>query len=123
MPIQRLPGPPDAVPLSAGNRTVCEVSELPYYHDGMSQADPLAFHRSATSLGRHGQTALAHFVALPVACKGYILGGKSDVPTRETARQVAAAGIPVVTVPGSGHAFCGEDPDGLALALAQLLDR
>jgi pimeloyl-ACP methyl ester carboxylesterase len=100
-----------------------EATELPYYRDGVSQADPLAFHRSATSLGRHGQTALAHFVALPVARKGYVLGGKSDAPTRETARQVAAAGIPVVTVPGSGHAFCGEDPDGLARALAQLLER
>ena len=100
-----------------------EATALPYYRDGVSQADPLAFHRSATSLGHHGQTALAHFVALPITRKGYALGGKSDAITRETARQVAAAGIPVVTVPGSGHAFCGEDPDGLALALAQLLER
>jgi pimeloyl-ACP methyl ester carboxylesterase len=100
-----------------------EAWELPYYRDGNRQADPLAFHRSATSLVHHGQTALARFVALRVARKGYVLGGKSDAPTRETARQVAAAGIPVVTVPGSGHAFCDEDPEGLAQALAQLLER
>jgi pimeloyl-ACP methyl ester carboxylesterase len=100
-----------------------DATELPYYRDGVSQAAPLAFHRSATSLGRHGQTALAHFVALPVSRKGYVLGGKSDAITQETARQVAAARIPVVTVPGSGHAFCGEDPEGLAQALAQLLER
>ncbi|WP_233166267.1 alpha/beta fold hydrolase [Archangium sp. Cb G35] len=91
------------------------------YREGLRQADPLAFHRSSVSLVHHGANMLARFVALPLERKGYILGGRSDEATHETARQVAAAGIPVVTVPGSGHGFSEEDPEGFGRAILQFL--
>lgn len=91
------------------------------YKKNLRQADPLAFHRSAVSLVHHGANMLARFVALPLERKGYILGGRSDAATHETARQVATAGIPVVTVPDSGHAFSEDDPEGFGRAILQLL--
>lgn len=91
------------------------------YLETLRQADPLAFHRSAVSLVHHGANMLARFAALPLERKGYILGGRSDEATHETARQVAAAGIRVVTVPDSGHGFSEDDPEGFARAIRQFL--
>ena len=92
-----------------------------WYREALRQADPLAFHRSAVSLVHHGAKMLARFAALPLERKGYILGGRSDAATHETARQVAASGISVVTVPDSGHSFSEEDPEGFGRALLQLV--
>lgn len=92
----------------------------PHYQENMRLASPLAFHRSAVSLRRHGSTMLERLVNLPVE-RGYILGARSDEPTQETARLTAAAGVPVVAVPGSGHGFSEDDPAGFALAIAQLV--
>ncbi|MFP2927109.1 alpha/beta fold hydrolase [Pyxidicoccus sp. 3LG] len=92
------------------------------YRESLRMADPVAFHRSATSLVRVGQQGLIpRLAALPVPVKGYILGGLSDETTRETARQTAAAGIPVVTVEGAGHGFSEDNPEGLGRAIAGLL--
>jgi pimeloyl-ACP methyl ester carboxylesterase len=91
------------------------------YQEALRQADPLAFHRSSVSLVHHGAGMLARFAALPLERKGYILGGRSDAATHETARQVAAAGIPVVTVPDSGHGFSEDDPEGFGRAILQFL--
>ncbi|MFY0568386.1 alpha/beta fold hydrolase [Archangium lansingense] len=96
-------------------------SSSAWYQENLRQADPLAFHRSAVSLVHHGANMLARFVALPLERKGYILGGRSDADTHETARQVAASGIPVVTVPGSGHGFSEDDPEGFGRAILQFL--
>ncbi|WNG50211.1 alpha/beta hydrolase [Archangium minus] len=90
------------------------------YRESLRQADPLAFHRSAVSLVHHGANMLARFVALPLERKGYILGARSDADTHETARRVAASGIPVATVKDSGHGFSEDDPEGLARAILQL---
>ncbi len=92
-----------------------------WYQEDLRLADPLAFHRSAVSLVHHGASMLARFVALPLARKGYILGARSDAATHETARQVAASGIPVVTVRDSGHAFSEDDPEGFGRAILQFL--
>jgi pimeloyl-ACP methyl ester carboxylesterase len=96
-------------------------SSSAWYREALRQADPLAFHRSAVSLVHHGAGMLARFAALPLQRKGYILGARSDAATHETARQVAASGIPVVTVPGSGHSFSEDDPEGLGRAILQLI--
>ncbi len=96
-------------------------AETPYYRAGMNLTDPIAFHRSAVSLVRHSQHLLPRFAALDVKRKGFIVGGKSGETARETAQLVATAGVPVVTLPSSGHAFCDEDPSGFALAVSQLL--
>jgi pimeloyl-ACP methyl ester carboxylesterase len=92
-----------------------------WYQEALRQADPLAFHRSAVSLVHHGADMLARFTALPLERKGYILGGRSDAATHETARRVADAGIRVVTVPDSGHAFSEDDPEGFGRAILQWL--
>ncbi|PTL83950.1 alpha/beta fold hydrolase [Vitiosangium sp. GDMCC 1.1324] len=92
-----------------------------WYQENLRQADPLAFHRSAVSLVHHGANMLARFAALPLERKGYVLGGRSDSDTHETARRVAAAGIPVVTVKDSGHAFSEDDPEGFGRAILQLI--
>ncbi len=97
------------------------ASDMAYYRTGMEQADPVAFHRAATSLIALGPTTLARFTALKAPRKGYILGGKSDARTQETSRLAAQAGARVETVPGAGHAFCEEDPAGFAEAIAALL--
>jgi pimeloyl-ACP methyl ester carboxylesterase len=91
-----------------------------HYHDDMRLADPVAFHRSAVSLVHHGATALDRFTRLPMP-KGYILGARSEPATHETAALVKAAGIPVATVPGSGHGFSADNPAGFARAIAALL--
>lgn len=96
-------------------------SSSAWYRETLRLADPLAFHRSSVSLVHHGADMLARFVALPLERKGYILGGRSDAATHETARQVATAGIPVVTVPDSGHGFSEDDPEGFGRALLQFL--
>ncbi|NMO15026.1 alpha/beta fold hydrolase [Pyxidicoccus fallax] len=95
--------------------------DSPHYRETVRLADPLAFHRSATSLVRVGQGLIPRLAALPVPVKGYILGERSDANTHETARQVAAAGIPIVTVPASGHGFSEDNPEGFARAIAELL--
>jgi len=61
-------------------------------------------------------TLIRRLVAVPKT-----RGGRSDAATHETARQVAASGIPVVTVPGSGHSFSEDDPEGFGRALLQLV--
>jgi pimeloyl-ACP methyl ester carboxylesterase len=96
-------------------------SSSAWYQEDLRLADPLAFHRSAVSLVHHGAGMLARFVALPLERKGYVLGARSDAATHETARQVAAAGIPVATVPDSGHAFSEDDPEGFGRAILQFL--
>ncbi|MCP3145217.1 alpha/beta fold hydrolase [Pyxidicoccus xibeiensis] len=99
-----------------------ESMSAPSYRESLRMADPVAFHRSATSLVRLGQGGLIpRLAALPVPVKGYILGALSDETTHETARQVAAAGIPVATVEASGHGFSEDNPEGLGSAIALLL--
>lgn len=91
-----------------------------HYRENMRLAAPVGFHRSAVSLVHHGATMLERFVRLPLL-KGYVLGAKSNAATHETARLVAAAGIPVAHVNGSGHGFSEDDPSGFAAAIADLL--
>ncbi|MBF5041819.1 alpha/beta hydrolase [Aggregicoccus sp. 17bor-14] len=93
-----------------------------HYRRTVEQADPVAFHRSARSLVHEGRGLIPRLASLPVAHRGYILGGRSDANTHETARQVAEAGIPVVALERSGHGFSEDDPIGFAQAIAQLLD-
>ena len=81
----------------------------------------MAFHRSAVSLVEQGRDLIPRLAALPVPVRRYVLGARSDAVTHETARQVAAAGVPVVTVAGAGHLFSEEDPEGFAQAIAHLL--
>jgi pimeloyl-ACP methyl ester carboxylesterase len=68
-----------------------------------------------------GQGLVPRLAALPVPVRGYVLGALSDDATRETARQVAQAGIPVVTVEASGHGFSEDNPEGFGRAIAGLL--
>ncbi|MFP2911276.1 alpha/beta fold hydrolase, partial [Pyxidicoccus sp. 3LFB2] len=98
-----------------------ESMSSPAYRESVHLADPVAFHRSATSLVQVGQGLIPRLAALPVPVRGYVLGALSDDTTRETARQVRAAGIPVVTVEASGHGFSEDNPEGFAQAIAQLL--
>jgi pimeloyl-ACP methyl ester carboxylesterase len=95
--------------------------DAPMYRETVRLADPVAFHRSATSLVRVGQGLIPRLAAVPVPVKGYILGERSDATTHVTARQVAAAGIPVVTVEASGHGFSEDNPEGFARAISRLL--
>ncbi|MBZ4417796.1 alpha/beta fold hydrolase [Myxococcus sp. RHSTA-1-4] len=97
--------------------------DSPAYRETVRLADPVAFHRSATSLVRVGQGLIPRLAALPVPVKGYILGERSDATTHETARQVAAAGLPVITVPASGHGFSEDNPEGFGRAISELLAR
>ncbi|QSQ25105.1 alpha/beta fold hydrolase [Pyxidicoccus parkwayensis] len=99
-----------------------ESMSSPMYRESVRLADPVAFHRSASSLVRVGQGLIPRLAALPVPVKGYILGALSDEATRETARQVAEAGIPVVTVESSGHGFSEDNPEGLGRAIARLVE-
>jgi hypothetical protein len=85
-------------------------------------ADPVAYHRSAVSLVAHGSTMLKRFCALQAKRQGYILGALSDAETVETARLVAACGIPVVKVEGSGHNFSHDAPTAFARSLLELLN-
>ncbi|MBJ6765895.1 alpha/beta fold hydrolase [Myxococcaceae bacterium JPH2] len=105
----------------AGWGAWCSGSSSEAYRASLLQSDPVTFHRSASSLVRVGQGLIPRFALLAVAHKGYVLGGLSDAATHETARQVAEAGVRVVTVAGSGHGFSEEDPEGLGRALAELL--
>ncbi|MBU8895236.1 alpha/beta hydrolase [Corallococcus sp. M34] len=105
----------------AGWEAWCSGSSSEAYRASLRQSDPVTFHQSASSLVRVGRGLLPRFAALGVARKGYVLGGRSDAATRETARLVAEAGIRVVTVAESGHGFSEEDPEGLGRALAELL--
>ena len=109
---------PEAAFVAAWPRFVAGV-ESPWYRESVRLADPVAYHRSAASLVAHGQAMLSRFAALPVARKAYVLGGRSDAATHETARLVAASGIEVVTVAGSGHEFSADDPAGFAAAIAE----
>lgn len=97
-----------------------ETFPSPHYQANMQLASPLAFHRSAVSLTRHGSAMLERLARLPVP-RGYVLGARSDDSTHETARLTAAAGVPVMTVPESGHGFSEDDPAGFAHAIVQLL--
>jgi pimeloyl-ACP methyl ester carboxylesterase len=108
---------PEAAFVEAWPRFVAGVASA-WYRESLRLADPAAYHRSAVSLVAHGQAMLPRFVALPVPGKAYVLGGRSDAATHETARLVTQAGIEVVTVTGSGHEFSAEDPAGLAAAIA-----
>ena len=63
---------------------------------------------------------LERFVALDVAVKAYLLGELSDEAAHGSAALVAAAGIRVVTVAGSGHEFAADAPDAFAAAIATL---
>ncbi|MDB4896163.1 MAG: hypothetical protein JWN15_2425 [Firmicutes bacterium] len=90
----------------------------PFYREEMRLADPTAYYCTAVSLMRHSEQILERFLALPVPTKGFIAGGRSDPPIHRTARRLAAAGLPIATVPGSGHGFSEDDPAGLAAAIA-----
>jgi pimeloyl-ACP methyl ester carboxylesterase len=68
-----------------------------------------------------GPGLIPRLAAVPVPVKGYIVGERSDATTHVTARQVAAAGIPVVTVEASGHGFSEDNPEGFARAISRLL--
>ena len=105
----------------AGWPSWCAGLESPWYRASVLQADPVAFHRSAVSLISHGRGMLERFAALPVARKAYVLGGRSDETTRETARRVAAAGIPIACVERSGHELSADDPAGFAEAIARFV--
>ena len=108
---------PEAAFVAAWPRFVAGV-ESAWYRESLRLADPAAYHRSAVSLLAHGRAMLPRFVALPVERKAYVLGGRSDAATHETARLVRQADIEVVTVARSGHEFSAEDPAGLAAAIA-----
>ncbi|MBI4916593.1 MAG: alpha/beta hydrolase [Acidobacteria bacterium] len=108
---------PEAAFVAAWPRFVAGV-ESAWYRGSLRLADPVAYHRNAVSLVAHGRAMLPRFVALPVARKAYVLGGRSDAATHETARLAALAGIEVVTVARSGHEFSADDPAGLAAAIA-----
>ncbi|WP_163998270.1 alpha/beta fold hydrolase [Pyxidicoccus caerfyrddinensis] len=98
-----------------------ESMSSPAYRESVRRADPVAFHRSASSLVRVGQGLIPRLAALQVPVKGYVLGALSDDTTRETARQVAEAGLPVITVEASGHGFSEDNPEGLGRAIAEML--
>lgn len=98
-----------------------EQMDSAWYREMLRMADPIAYHRSASSLVKHGATALERFAALPVRRKAYVLGGQSDDETKETARLVQQRGIPVLTVPRSGHGFGSDDPAGFAKAIDDAL--
>lgn len=98
-----------------------ESMSSPMYRESVRLADPVAFHRSASSLVRVGQGLIPRLAALPVPVRGYVLGALSDDATRETARQVSQAGIPVVTVEASGHGFSEDNPEGFGRAILELL--
>jgi pimeloyl-ACP methyl ester carboxylesterase len=93
----------------------------PTYRESVRLADPVAFHRSATSLVQVGQGLIPRLAVLPVPVRGYVLGALSDEATHETARQVASTGVPVVTVERSGHGFSEDNPEGFGRAIVQLL--
>jgi pimeloyl-ACP methyl ester carboxylesterase len=97
--------------------------DSPWYRGSAGMADPVTYHRSAVSLVKYGATMLDRFVAVPVARKGYVVGGVSDAVTQETATRVAAAGIAVARVPRSGHELSADDPEGFAAAIAALVPR
>ncbi len=97
--------------------------DSPWYRESARLADPVAYHRSAVSLVDVGARMLPRFLALSVARRGYVLGGRSDVQTHETARIVAEGGVPVACVEKSGHNFSADDPAGLGEAIAELLGR
>lgn len=91
-----------------------------HYQADMRLADPVAFHRSSVSLVQHGAAMMERLFALQVP-RGYILGGRSDSSTHETARLVRAGGVRVAEVPGSGHGFTEDDPAGFAAAVRELM--
>jgi pimeloyl-ACP methyl ester carboxylesterase len=72
---------------------------------------------------RTGRDGLERFRAVKAAGKGYVLGALSDAETHETARLVAASGIDVKQVAGSGHFFSVDAPDAFAEAIRQIFDR
>jgi pimeloyl-ACP methyl ester carboxylesterase len=113
-----------ALPLAdfvAGWEAWVQASGSAHHRGTLALADPEAFHRSAVSLVTEGRGLLPRLQALAVPVKGYVLGGRSDAVTHETARQVAEAGVPVARVERSGHLFSEDDPEGFAAALAGLL--
>lgn len=93
------------------------------YRATLQLSDPEAFHACAVSLVREGRGLIPRLAALPVPVRGYVLGGRSDAVTHETARQVAQAGVPVVTVEHAGHFLAEDDAEGLGRVLAGLLSR
>ena len=96
--------------------------DSPMYRETVRLADPVAFHRTATSLVQVGQGLIPRLAALPVPVKGYILGERSDATTHMTSLQVAEAGIPVITVEASGHGFSEDNPEGFGRAIVKLLE-
>jgi pimeloyl-ACP methyl ester carboxylesterase len=113
-----------AMPLDAfvaGWSAWCAGLGSPWYRASVALADPVAYHRSAVSLVRHGHGMLGRFVALDVANKAYLLGELSDQAAQGTAALTAAAGIRVVTVAGSGHELAADAPGAFAAAVAALI--
>ncbi|GLW47076.1 alpha/beta hydrolase [Streptomyces sp. NBRC 14336] len=118
-------------PPSAGSREIAAYGEEDFVDDGharvlegvgplwaatMRLADPRALHRSAVGLVRGSRpTGREILAALPVD-RVYMQGGLSgELPG---SRELEAAGVRVVTVPGAGHNVMLDDPDAFTAVVA-----
>lgn len=83
-------------------------------------AAPHAIHRSACSIVAGTQPAARErLLALPMPRR--FLYGEKNLPHPNVER-LQAAGIPVLVVPGTGHAMMDENPKGFAQTIAQALN-
>jgi pimeloyl-ACP methyl ester carboxylesterase len=101
-------------------RLRAEHDQSPSYAACLRLADPLAVHRSATSLVELTTPPPIEMLNDLRIARTFILGGRNR--SDADAQAAAAIDIPVREVPDAGHNMTLDNPDGFAAALAAALD-
>ncbi|MGW7041347.1 alpha/beta fold hydrolase [Streptomyces avermitilis] len=115
-------------PVKAGSSGIVSYEEVDYVDNGgharvlekvgptwaatMRLADPRALHRTAVSLARGTTPTMRHLLEGMTADRVYLQGELSGEV--EGRRDLEAAGVRVVTVPGAGHNVMFDNPDAFA---------
>ncbi|WP_351225722.1 alpha/beta hydrolase [Streptomyces sp. NPDC002133] len=119
-------------PVTAGSSGIADLPEEEFVHgDGFARvlqrigptwaatmrlADPLALHRSATSLVRGTSPTMRRMLMDCPVPRTYLQGGLSGELSGEDA--LVAAGVQVVTVPDAGHNVMFDAPEAFVRAVA-----
>ncbi|MEU9364414.1 alpha/beta hydrolase [Streptomyces avermitilis] len=115
-------------PVKAGSSGIASYEEADYVDNGgharvlekigptwaatMRLADPRALHRTAVNLARGTTPTMRHLLEGVTADRVFLQGELSG--ELEGRRELEAAGVRVVTVPGAGHNVMFDNPDAFA---------
>jgi len=91
-------------------------------HLGITRiVDPRALHREGVSLERGTNPSIRALLARLEMPRWYLLGEFSD-PEPGLERDLAAMGVSLKVVPKTGHPMAMQNPEGLAQAIAEVLE-